>query len=40
MRLHAGEAIREECDFFGRSVILAARIAAQAGAARSSSPSR
>jgi class 3 adenylate cyclase len=31
MGLHAGEAIREEGDFFGRSVILAARIAAQAG---------
>jgi class 3 adenylate cyclase len=30
MGLHAGEAIREEGDFFGRSVILAARIAAQA----------
>jgi len=30
MGLHAGEAIREEDDFFGRSVILAARIAAQA----------
>ena len=29
--MHAGEAIREEGDFFGRSVILAARIAAQAG---------
>ena len=28
--LHTGEAIREEGDFFGRSVILAARIAAQA----------
>jgi class 3 adenylate cyclase len=28
--MHAGEAIREEGDFFGRSVILAARIAAQA----------
>jgi eukaryotic-like serine/threonine-protein kinase len=31
MGLHAGEAIREEGDFFGRSVILAVRIAAQAG---------
>jgi class 3 adenylate cyclase len=31
MGLHAGEAIAEEGDFFGRSVILAARIAAQAG---------
>jgi class 3 adenylate cyclase len=30
MGLHTGEAIREEGDFFGRSVILAARIAAQA----------
>jgi class 3 adenylate cyclase len=30
MGLHAGEAIREAGDFFGRSVILAARIAAQA----------
>lgn len=30
MGLHAGEAIREEGDFFGRSVILAARIAAHA----------
>jgi class 3 adenylate cyclase len=30
MGLHAGEAIREEGDFFGRSVILAARIASQA----------
>jgi class 3 adenylate cyclase len=30
MGLHAGAAIREEGDFFGRSVILAARIAAQA----------
>ena len=30
MGLHAGEAIREEGDFFGRSVVLAARIAAQA----------
>jgi predicted ATPase/class 3 adenylate cyclase len=30
MGLHAGEAIREEGDFFGRSVILAARIGAQA----------
>ena len=30
MGLHAGETIREEGDFFGRSVILAARIAAQA----------
>jgi class 3 adenylate cyclase len=30
MGLHAGEVIREEGDFFGRSVILAARIAAQA----------
>lgn len=29
--MHAGEAIREDGDFFGRSVILAARIAAQAG---------
>jgi adenylate cyclase len=28
--MHAGEAIREAGDFFGRSVILAARIAAQA----------
>jgi class 3 adenylate cyclase len=28
--MHAGEAIREEGDFFGRSVILAARIAAHA----------
>jgi class 3 adenylate cyclase len=31
MGMHTGEAIREEGDFFGRSVILAARIAAQAG---------
>jgi eukaryotic-like serine/threonine-protein kinase len=30
MGMHTGEAIREEGDFFGRSVILAARIAAQA----------
>ncbi len=30
MGMHAGEAIREDGDFFGRSVILAARIAAQA----------
>jgi eukaryotic-like serine/threonine-protein kinase len=30
MGLHVGAAIREEGDFFGRSVILAARIAAQA----------
>ena len=30
MGLHAGEAIREDGDFFGRSVILAARIAAVA----------
>jgi eukaryotic-like serine/threonine-protein kinase len=30
MGIHTGEAIREEGDFFGRSVILAARIAAQA----------
>jgi class 3 adenylate cyclase len=30
--LHTGEAIRERDDFFGRNVILAARIAAQAGA--------
>ena len=30
MGMHAGEAIREEGDFFGRSVILAARIAARA----------
>jgi class 3 adenylate cyclase len=30
MGLHTGEAIAEEGDFFGRSVILAARIAAQA----------
>ena len=30
MGMHAGEAIREGGDFFGRSVILAARIAAQA----------
>ena len=30
MGMHAGEAIREEGDFFGRSVILAARIAADA----------
>ncbi len=30
MGMHAGEAIREEGDFFGRSVIVAARIAAQA----------
>jgi class 3 adenylate cyclase len=30
MGMHAGEVIREEGDFFGRSVILAARIAAQA----------
>ena len=28
--MHAGEAISEDGDFFGRSVILAARIAAQA----------
>ena len=32
MGLHTGAAIAEEGDFFGRSVILAARIAAQAGA--------
>ncbi len=31
MGMHAGEAIRDQGDFFGRSVILAARIAAQAG---------
>ncbi len=31
MGLHTGQAIREEGDLFGRSVILAARIAAQAG---------
>jgi class 3 adenylate cyclase len=31
MGMHAGVAIREDGDFFGRSVILAARIAAQAG---------
>jgi class 3 adenylate cyclase len=31
MGLHTGEAIAEEGDFFGRNVILAARIAAQAG---------
>ena len=30
MGLHTGEAMRDEGDFFGRSVILAARIAAQA----------
>ena len=30
MGLHTGEAIAEEGDFFGRNVILAARIAAQA----------
>jgi predicted ATPase len=30
MGMHTGEAIQEEGDFFGRSVILAARIAAQA----------
>ncbi|MDX6663271.1 MAG: eukaryotic-like serine/threonine-protein kinase [Solirubrobacterales bacterium] len=30
MGLHAGEVIREEGDFFGKNVILAARIAAQA----------
>ncbi len=30
MGMHAGEAIREEGDFFGRSVIVAARIAAHA----------
>ena len=30
MGLHTGEAIRERDDFFGRNVILAARIAAQA----------
>jgi class 3 adenylate cyclase len=30
MGLHTGEAIREEGDFFGKNVILAARIAAQA----------
>jgi class 3 adenylate cyclase/tetratricopeptide (TPR) repeat protein len=30
MGMHSGEAIREEGDFFGRSVILAARIAAHA----------
>src|SRR5439155_22734224 len=30
MGLHTGEAIAEEGDYFGRSVILAARIAAQA----------
>jgi eukaryotic-like serine/threonine-protein kinase len=30
MGMHTGEAIREEGDFFGRSVILAARIAAEA----------
>jgi class 3 adenylate cyclase len=31
MGLHTGQAIRDEGDLFGRSVILAARIAAQAG---------
>jgi class 3 adenylate cyclase/tetratricopeptide (TPR) repeat protein len=31
MGLHTGEAIRERDDFFGRNVVLAARIAAQAG---------
>ncbi len=37
MGLHTGEAIRERDDFFGRNVVLAARIAAQAPrAARSS----
>ena len=30
MGLHTGEAIAEEGDFFGRNVVLAARIAAQA----------
>jgi class 3 adenylate cyclase len=30
--LHTGEAIREEDDFYGKNVVLAARIAAQAGA--------
>ena len=30
MGLHAGEVIAEEGDFFGKNVILAARIAAQA----------
>jgi class 3 adenylate cyclase len=30
MGLHTGEAIRERDDFFGRNVVLAARIAAQA----------
>lgn len=30
MGMHVGEVIEEEGDFFGRSVILAARIAAQA----------
>jgi class 3 adenylate cyclase len=31
--MHTGEAIRERDDFFGRNVILAARIAAQADGA-------
>jgi class 3 adenylate cyclase len=31
MGLHTGEVIAEEGDFFGKNVILAARIAAQAG---------
>ena len=30
MGLHTGEAIRERDDFFGRNVVLAARIASQA----------
>jgi class 3 adenylate cyclase len=30
MGLHTGEAIRERDDFFGRNVVVAARIAAQA----------
>ena len=30
MGLHTGEAIAEQGDFFGRNVVLAARIAAQA----------
>jgi class 3 adenylate cyclase len=30
MGLHAGEVIKEEKDFFGRNVIMAARVASQA----------
>ena len=40
MGLHTGEVIAEEGDYFGKNVILAARIAGQAAAARSWSPSR